>query len=102
MGFSREPKEVSFGEHGTGITLEDLWIDDYEKWEPHVQAIHLIGRNEMVLRFCYWVKKPDGSRGDFIKGTMGIYDWVIDDFRNEIEENDAWLIKTLIKRLLEK
>jgi hypothetical protein len=48
--------KVSEEPWGRGIRLEDVWIDEYETWEPHVQAFkHDDG--SLSLRFCYWKKK---------------------------------------------
>ncbi len=102
MGFSNIPETVSFGIHGEGTIIEDVWIDDYDTWEPHAQAISFESDkgHVLVLRFCYWKKNEDGSRGAFVPVPMGIWDYVIDDLQKEIHIHKAWMIKNLIRRLI--
>ena len=105
MGCSRVPKEVkvqgSLWERGW--IVEDVWLDKsdvYESWEPHVQAV----RNEqgaLALRFCYWKRNPDGSRGGFVNSAMFVYDWTIEDLREEAKKQKAYTILMLFKKLAE-
>lgn len=88
---------------GRGWILEDVWIekkDGYEDWEPHVQAI----KNEegsLALRFCYWKRKPDGSRDGFVNSAMFVYDWTIEDLREESKKQKADTVLMLFRKLAE-
>jgi hypothetical protein len=85
----------------SGYRIEDVWIDlkeKYEEWEPHVQAF----KNEegaLALRFCYYKRKPDGSRGRFVNSSMMVYDWTIEDLRQEAKKCKADVILMLFKKL---
>lgn len=50
-----------------------------------------------MLRFCYWKRNTDGSRGAFINRSMIIYDWTIDDLREEAKKHKADIILMLFK-----
>lgn len=105
MGCSKIPQriEVSDEPWGRGWILEDVWLeqsDPYEDWEPHVQAIKNEDGN-LALRFCYWKRKPDGSKGRFVNSAMSIYDWTLDDLREEAKKHKANIILMLFKKLAE-
>jgi len=93
--------EVSDETWGQGWILEDVWIDKkarYSDWEPHVQAI----KNEdgdLAPRFCYWKRKADGTRGGFVNSAMFVYDWTIDDLREEAKKNKADTVLMLFRKL---
>jgi len=103
MGCSHVPKEVkvqgSLWERGW--IVEDVWLDKsdvYESWEPHVQAV----RNEqgaLALRFCYWKRNLDGTRGVFVRSPMLIYDSTIEDLRDEARKHRAHTILILLNKL---
>ena len=105
MGYSKKLQSIAVSEQpwGRGYILEDVWIekkDKYEDWEPHVQAI----KNEegdLALRFCYWKRKPNGSRDGFVNSAMFVYDWTIEDLRNEAKEHKADVILMLFRKLAE-
>ena len=105
MGCSKIPQriDVSAEPWGRGWILEDVWIDKkkkYETWEPHVQGM----KNEdgdLALRFCYWKRNPDGSRGGFVNSAMFVYDWTIDDLREEAKKHKADIVLMLFKKLAE-
>jgi len=81
--------EVSQEPWGRGWIIEDVWIDKkkgYETWEPHLQAIKS-ERGDLALRFCYWERKPDGSRGRFRNVAMFIYDYTPEDLRDETKKH---------------
>lgn len=91
--------------------IEDVWMDvkdnenlekhkRYEEWEPHIQAIKT-DRGELALRFCYWNRNPDGSKGAFIRVPMFIYDWTIEDLREEAKKHKAEIILMLLKKFTE-
>ncbi len=103
MGFNKKPKEIQVREEpwGSGWILEDIWLDDVDKygsWEPHVQAIKN-ERGDLALRFCYYKRKPDGTRGRFVNSAMFVYDWTMDDLREESKINNAHIILSLFERL---
>jgi len=54
-------------------------------------------RGDLMLRFCYWKRNTDGSRGAFINRSMIIYDWTIDDLREEAKKHKADIILMLFK-----
>ncbi|MCQ5373713.1 MAG: hypothetical protein NO515_01615 [Candidatus Methanomethylicia archaeon] len=105
MGCSKKPQRIEVSEEpwGLGWIIEDVWVDKkegYETWEPHVQAI----KNEdgdLALRFCYWKRNPDGTRGGFVNSAMFVYDRTIDDLREEAKKNKANIILMLFKKLAE-
>lgn len=102
LGCNKEPQPISVGEDpwGQGYILEDVWVENYEGWEPHVQAI----KNEegnLSLRFCYWKKNPDGSRGGFVNRTMFVYDETLEALRDEAKKHKADIILMLFKKLAE-
>jgi len=105
LGCNKIPqrKEISQEPWGSGWVLEDVWIEKkeyYETWEPHVQAF----KNEdgdLALRFCYWKRNPDGSRGRFVNSAMFVYDYTIDDLREEAKKNNADIVLMLFKKLAE-
>ena len=80
-----------------------MWIDKkdgYEDWEPHVQAI----KNEagdLAIRFCYWTRKSDGSRGDFAHSPMFVYDSTIEDLREEAKKHKAAVVLMLLRKFAE-
>ena len=95
--------DISEDPWGRGWILEDVWIErqeGYEDWEPHVQAIKN-ERGDLALRFCYWKRKSDGSRGDFVHSPMFVYDWTIDDLREEAKKHQAQIVLMLFKKLAE-
>jgi len=101
----KEPQrlEVSPEPWGRGWVIEDVWVDKkekYEDWEPHLQAIKN-ERGDLAIRFCYWMRKPDGERGDFVNRSMFVYDFTIDDLREEAKKTKAEVILMLLKRLAE-
>lgn len=105
MGYSKKLESIAVSEQswGRGYILEDVWIeknDKYEDWEPHVQAI----KNEegdLALRFCYWKRKPDGSKDGFVNSAMFVYDWTIEDLREEAKKHKADIILMLFRKLAE-
>jgi hypothetical protein len=107
MGCNKEPQpfKARRGEEpwGRGWIIEDVWIDKkdkYENWEPHIQAIKN-EQGDLALRFCYWKRKPDGTRGDFVRSPMLIYDWTIEDLREEAKKHKAEIILMLLKKFIE-
>jgi len=105
MGCDKNPKpiEVSEDPWGRGWILEDVWIDKkegYETWEPHVQAIKFEGGN-LALRFCYWERKPHGGRGKFRNVAMFVYDYTLEELREEAKKHKADIILMLFKKLAE-
>lgn len=103
MGCSKKLNKIGVSEEewGRGWILEDVWIDKkgrYKEWEPHVQAIKNEG-GDLALRFCYWKRKKDGSRGQFVNSAMFVYDWTIKDLREEAKKHDARVVLMLFKML---
>ena len=81
----------------SGWIIEDIWIDKYEDWEPHIQAIkHSNG--DLSLRFCYYKKEADGTRGRFVHTPMFIYTWLINDLVQEAKKHDANIILALLQK----
>lgn len=105
MGCSKKLQriDVSGEPWGRGWILEGVWIekkDRYDDWEPHIQAI----KNEdgdLALRFCYWKRNPDGSRDGFVNSAMFVYDWTIEDLREEAKKQKADTILMLFRKLAE-
>lgn len=105
MGCNKIPQPIDVSDEpwGSGWILEDVWIekkDYYEDWEPHVQAIKNKD-GDLALRFCYWKRNPNGSRGRFVNSAMFVYDWTIDDLREETKIHKANIILMLFKKLAE-
>ena len=101
MGCSKIPQRIEIKVEGiSGYIIEDVWIDKkdrYEEWEPHVQAIKH-DNGDLSLRFCYWKRNPDGSRGDFMRVPMFIYEWTIKDLAQEARKHDAEIILMLLRK----
>jgi hypothetical protein len=103
MGCSKIPesKEVKDEDWGRYSLLEDVWIDKqegYEDWEPHVQACkHEDG--DLSLRFCYWKRKEDGTKGVFVRSPMFVYDRTLEMLRDEAKKHKADIILMLFKKL---
>ncbi len=102
MGCSKKPKrfEISNEAWAKGWILEDVWIDKkegYEEWEPHVQAVKN-ERGDLSLRFCYYRRNPDGSRGAFVNVAMFIPSWTIEDLKEEAKKHRADIILALFKK----
>jgi hypothetical protein len=97
------PMRVSNESWGHGIRLEDVWIDEqegYTTWEPHVQAFkHADG--SLSLRFCYYKRKEDGSRGKFANVAMFVYDEALEKLRDEAKKYKANVILSLFRELAE-
>ena len=74
--------------------------EKYKTWESHVQAIKN-QRGDLALRFCYWKRKPDGSRGAFVRSPMFVYDYTTEDLRDEAKKHKADVILMLFKKLAE-
>jgi hypothetical protein len=97
-----QSENVSPESWGHGYILEDVWIDNkkgYEDWEPHVQAF----KNEdgsLALRFCYW-KRVNGQRANFVNTAMFVYDYTMEDLRDEAKKGEADIILMLFRKLAE-
>ena len=104
MGCSRIPQRIEIKAEGiSGYIIEDVWIDKkslYEEWEPHVQAIKH-DNGDLSLRFCYWRRNPDGSRGDFARVPMFVYEWTIKDLVHEAKKHNAEIILMLLRKFVE-
>ncbi|MFZ7137860.1 MAG: hypothetical protein ACOWW1_05530 [archaeon] len=105
MGGNKKPERIEVSEEpwGCGWILEDVWIDksdEYSDWEPHIQAIKT-EQGDLALRFCYWKRKPDGSRGGFVNSAMFVYDGTMKDLREEAKKQKADIILMLFKKLSE-
>ena len=103
MGCEKRPKPTSVSDEpwGIGVMLEDVWIDrreGYEEWEPHIQAMKN-NEGNLALRFCYYRRKPDGSRGGFVQSPMWIYDTLLEDLREEARIQKADVILALFQKL---
>jgi len=86
-----------------GFVIEDVWIEKrekYEDWEPHVQAIKH-NNGDLSLRFCYYKRKPDGTKGDFPNVSMAVYDWTIEDLKAEVRKHKAEIILLLLRKCAE-
>jgi hypothetical protein len=83
-----------------GWIIEDVWIDKYEGWEPHIQAFkHENG--DLSLRICYYLKKEDGSK-TFVPLPCFIFDHTINDFREEVEKCKCDVIRMMLRKYVEK
>jgi len=80
-----------------GWIIEDVWIDKYPEWEPHLQAFKH-DNGDLSLRYCYYVKH--GGKKNFAPVPSFVYDWTIDDFRQEIKDSNALVIEALLKRFI--
>ena len=83
-----------------GYVIEDVWIEKgkkYDDWEPHVQAIKH-DNGDLSLRFCYYRRKPDGTKGEFVKVPMTVYEWTIEDLKAEARKHKAEIILLLLKK----
>jgi hypothetical protein len=107
-GFTARKGEKAWGR---GWVIEDVWMDRkedpelppdrrYEAWEPHIQAIKN-ERGDLALRFCFWKRNPDGSKGAFVRAPMLIFDWTIEDLREEAKKCRAEIILMLLKKFAE-
>ena len=85
-----------------GWRFEDVWIDGYPDWIPHLQAIeHKDG--SVSLRYCYY-KKRKGRKPIWVPMPSFLYEETIDRFRKEIKASKGKLptIETLLKRFFEE
>jgi len=98
LGCNKEPKEFTpHLEELKGWIIEDIWIDKYEDWESHLQAIkHVNG--DLSLRVYVYKKEKDGKKTP-IPYSYCIYDWTIEDFREEIKKHKADIIKMLLRKI---
>lgn len=83
-----------------GYVIEDVWIEKkrkYEDWEPHVQAIKH-DNGDLSLRFCYYRRKSNGKKGDFVKVPMTVYEWTIEDLKAEARKHNAEIILLLLRK----
>lgn len=83
-----------------GWIIEDVWIesgDRYGTWEPHLQAFKH-NRSDLSLRYCYYNKH--GNARNFAPIPSFVYDWTIDDFRDEIRRERCLVIQALLKRFI--
>ena len=81
-----------------GWIIEDVWVDKYDGWEPHIQAIkHENG--DISLRFCAYLKRE--GKSIWSPYTFCFYDWTINDLKEEINKCNADIIKMLLKKFFE-
>lgn len=104
LGCCKESKSTNIkARKGPWLIIEDVWIekkDKYEEWEPHVQAVEN-NRGVLALRFCYWKRNTDGSKGVLVRSPMLVYDFTIEDLREEAKKHKAKVILNLFKKLVE-
>jgi len=53
---------------------------------------------DLALRFCYWERKPDRSRGRFRNVAMFVYDHTLEDLRDEAKKHKADIILMLLRK----
>ena len=101
MPCSKVPKEFKPREREElGWIIEDMWIDKYDTWEPHIQAIkHENG--DLSLRMCVYTKESKDAKPTWSPYSWCFYDWTIEDFREEIKKCKADVIKMLLRKYLE-
>jgi hypothetical protein len=115
LGCDKRPKPYKVGKgleaRWRGVIIEDVWLDikedetlpphkKYETWEPHIQAIKS-EEGDFILRFCYWKRNPDGSRGRFIRVPMHLYEWNIKDLVEEAKKCRAEIVLMLLRKFVE-
>lgn len=103
MGCNKKPQRMEVGKPElkelSGWIIEDVWIDKYEDWEPHIQAIKH-DNGDLSLRSCYWLKEKDGNK-KWVYAPMFVYEWTIEDLREEIQKAKADIIKMLLRKYVE-
>jgi hypothetical protein len=83
-----------------GWIIEDVWVDKYDTWEPHIQAIkHENG--DLSLRMCVYLKESKEAKPTWSPYSFCFYDWTIEDLREEIKKHKADVIRMLLRKYLE-
>lgn len=107
MPYTNDPEEMRKSNPDPGFTrgkvIEEIWLDGYGGWEPHLQAIVLDDKHHgrLALRFCYWNEQEDGS-WRFAQTPMCVYSEVLDAFREELTNADAPILEMLLNKLQER